>query len=288
MASAVVRSGKAGLRRAVRWTAAGSVLCGLALAGWLYGGVAAEAFRGVRQGLERAVAGVQAAAGALPGLAAPDFILAHPYFAVREVKVLGAERVKGADIVVMSGLGPDTRIWSIDPTEVEARVRQHPWIRSVLIQRELPARLVITIEEWSPAAIVALDKLYYVTGDGVIFKALEEEDSVEFPFVTGLRAAQLALEEPATREKLSQAVTLGQAVERTALDLSEIRFEPGGGLVLYPVSYAVPFRMGWGDWDEKLHRLRWFLREFQEHGARFRAVDLSFRGQVVARPRGEA
>ena len=46
--------------------------------------------------------------------------------------------------------------------------------------------------------------------------------------------------------------------------------------------------MGWGDWDEKLTRMRWFLRKFEGKGARFRAVDLSFRGQVVARPRGRA
>lgn len=270
------RFGKRG-RRWLAMAAAGGLLTALAAVAWLGRGYSADLYRQARSALEVAAETVGEASG---------FFMAHSYFAIQDVKVVGVEKVKGAELVVMSGLGPHTGIWSIDPTEIEERVRQHPWVRSVLIRRELPGRLVIDIEEWSASAIVALDKLYYVAGDGVIFKALDDEDSVDFPFITGLRAARLPLREPGTREKLSQAVALGRKVERASLGLSEIRFEAGGGIVLYPVSYAVPFRMGWGDWDEKLQRMRWFLREFQGKGARFQAVDLSFRGQVVARPRG--
>ncbi len=277
MASPRVRFGR------VRWRWPGlAAVCGLAAvlawAGHEYG---AGFHRHARQTLEAAVERARTAVRRTTGL-----FMAHRYFAIREVKVLGADKVKGADLVVMSGLGPHTRIWSIDPAELEERVRRHPWVKSVLLRRELPARLVIHIEEWSPSAIVALDKLYYVANDGVIFKALDEKDSVDFPFITGLRAAGLPPHEPATRKRLSQVAALGRRVERASLGLSEIRFEPDGGIVVYPVSFAVPFRMGWGDWDEKLHRLGWFVREFRGKGARFRAVDLSFRGQVVAHPRG--
>ncbi len=280
MGSPWVRFGNGGRRRVGLW-AAGTTLCALMLLGWLDGGYTLDFYRQGRQALEKASGVVRTVTHG-----SWDFVLTHPYFAIREVRVLGAEKVKGADIVVVSGLGPHTRIWSIDPGELEERVRRHPWVKSVRIRRELPARLVITIEEWSPGAIVALDKLYYVADNGVIFKALDEEDSVDFPFITGLRSAELPPEEPATREKLSEAVVFGRTVEQTALGLSEIRFQPGGGIVLYPVSYSIPFHMGWGDWDEKLNRLQWFLGEFRGQGARFRAVDLSFRGQVVARPRG--
>ena len=276
-----IRSRKSGVRRA--GMRAAGVLGVLALAGSLYGGYGGELVRQARWATDHVAGVVRAAARGTTG-----FVMTHPYFTVREVRVLGAEKVKGADIVVMSGLGPHTHAWSIDPGELEERVRRHPWVKSVLIRRELPSRLVITIEEWSPAAIVALDKLYYAADDGVIFKAVDEEDSVDFPFITGLRAAGLPPHEPGTREKLSQAVALAGTVERTALGLSEIRFQAAGGIVLYPVSYAVPFHMGWGDWEEKLDRLQWFVRKFQGRAARFGAVDMSFRGQVVARPRGSA
>ena len=276
-----MRSRKSGPRRSVMWAA--GALGVLALLGSVYAGYAGEFLRQARWTAGRVAGAAQAAARGTAG-----FVMTHPYFTVREVRVLGAEKLKGADIVVMSGLGANTQAWSIDPGEMEERVRRHPWVKSVVIRRELPSRLVITIKEWSPAAIVALDKLYYAADNGVIFKAVDEEDSVDFPFITGLRAAGLPPHEPGTREKLSQAVALAGTVERGALGLSEIRFQVGGGIVLYPVSYAVPFHMGWGDWEEKLDRLQWFTRKFQGRAARFRAVDLSFRGQVVARPRGSA
>ena len=116
MVSRLGRFGKAGGRRGAMW-AAGVALCGLLLLGWLYDGYSVEIYRQVRRGLENAAGGVQAAVRKTSA-----FVLTHPYFAIREVKVLGAEKVKGADIVVMSGLGPHTRIWNIDPAEVEERV----------------------------------------------------------------------------------------------------------------------------------------------------------------------
>lgn len=274
--------------RKVRGRAAGGLaaacaaaLLGWFLLGWLYPGAVPEAYGRARTTVEQAAGGVQAAAGGALG-----YLLDHPYFAVREVKVLGVERLKGADVVVMSGLEPHTVIWRIDPEQVEERVRRHPWVKEVKVRRELPARLVFTVEEWTPAGIAAMDQLYYVDEDGVVFKALDEGDSVDFPFVTGLRSAELRPREPGVRKKLSQVLAFARAVERTALDLSEIRFQPGGGIVLYPVSYPVPFHVGWGDWDGKLDRLRWFVREFRGQQARFKAVDVSFRGQVIARPRG--
>lgn len=269
-------------RRRAGLAASAAAACALALAAWLY----PEAFAGVYRQSRVVLEASEAIRGTARDIS--EFVLTHPHFTVREVKVLGAQRVKGEDIVVMSGLGPHTGIWSTDPVELGRKVERHSWVKRALVRRELPARLTITVEEWNPGGIVALDRLYYVADDGVIFKALDEEDSVDLPFVTGLRAAGLAPEAPDTRKKLSQVLELARTVERTGLDLSEIRFRSGGGVVLYPVSYAVPFHMGWGDWDDKLRRLQWFLREFREQGARFQAVDLSFKGQVVARPRKRA
>ena len=279
-----MRSPRVRSRKRLSGRAGMTGMCALLLLGWLfYPGYLADLYRQGRWAAERAAGGIRAAARETS-----SFIPAHPYFAVREVKVLGAEKIKGADIVVMSGLGPNTRIWNIDPVEVEQRIRRHPWVKRVVIRRELPARLVIAIEEWQPGGIVALDKLYYVADDGAVFKALDEEDSVDFPFVTGLRAAGLSPRDPGTRQKLAEALSFGRTVERTTLGLSEIRFRPGGGIVLYPVSYPVPFHVGWGDWGAKLERLQWFVREFPGQGARFETVDVSFKGQVVARPRGRA
>ena len=216
-----------------------------------------------------------------------EYLLTHPYFAVREVKVLGAEKLKGADIVVMSGLGPNTRIWSIDPAVLEERVRQHPWVKRVVVRRELPARLVITIEEWKAGGIVALDQLYYVADNGVIFKAVDEGDSVDYPFITGLRAAALGAAGPGGRGRSwPRPCPSAGRWKRPLWACPRSASAPAGAScsIPYPTrcrstSVGVTGTRSWTAFSGSSGSSR-------GRGARFKAVDVSFKGQVVARPRG--
>jgi cell division protein FtsQ len=216
---------------------------------------------------------------------APDYVLDHPYFAVQEIKVFGTKMADRADIIEEAGLRRGLSIWRIDPRELERKIERGPWIKKALVRREFPARVVVSVEEWKPAGIVALDKLYYVDAEGVVFKTVGPTDPVDLPFITGLRAAGLPLQDRFTQDKLAQVIALAHEVERANLRLSEIRFVPDGEIILYPASVRVPLTMGWGDWSDKLARLKRFLKEWHGQEADFAGVDLSFAGQAVVRLR---
>lgn len=238
----------------------------------------------VRAQGQRLFAGtVRAAAGLAAAL--PGVVLDRPYFAVQEIKVFGAEAADRAEIIAGAGLRRGLSIWRIDPRELERRVGEHPWVKQALVRREFPRRVVVSVEEWRPAAIVALERLYYVDAAGVVFKAVDETDPVDLPLITGLRSAALPLQVRSTRDRLSEVLALAREVESADLRLSEIRFLPNGEIVLYPASARVPFTMGWGDWPQKLLRLKRFLREWDGQEAHFAAVDMSFAGQAVVRRR---
>ena len=239
-----------------------------------------EAYAGVRRSVAEVTRSVERVAG---GIA--SFLLDQPYFAVREIKVFGAEAAEGAEIIASAGLRRGLSIWRIDAQDLEKKIRRHPWIKRVVVRRELPRRVIVDVEEWRAAGIVALERLYYVDPDGVVFKALADKDSVDLTLVTGLRTADLAPHDPTTRSKLSQVLALGREVEQAGVRLSEIRFGPIGDIVLYPAADRVPFAMGWGDWTEKVQRLKRFLRVWDGQEAHFAAVDMRFAGQAVARLR---
>src|SRR5262252_5217561 len=78
------------------------------------------------------------------------FVLENPYFFVREIQVRGGEKVGGAEIVAMAGLRHGMNMWSIDPAAIESKIARHPWVRRVLVRRELPRRVVIEVEERTP------------------------------------------------------------------------------------------------------------------------------------------
>lgn len=238
----------------------------------------------VRAGVRRMVAEVAQNATRMAG-AVSNYLLDQPYFAVQEIKVFGADAADGAEIIARAGLRRGLSIWRIDAQGLEEKIRRHPWIKRVVVRKELPRRVIVDVEEWRPAGIVALESLYYVDADGVVFKAVAETDSVDFPLVTGLRAASLSPHEPSTRGKLSQVLGLGREVEEAGVRLSEIRFSAEGNIVLYPAADRVPFAMGWGNWAEKVLRLKRFLRVWDGQEAHFAGVDMRFEGQAVARLR---
>ena len=214
-----------------------------------------------------------------------DTLLSNSYFSVQEIKVRGGEKVGGSEIVAMAGMSHGMSIWKIHPEIIEKKVGKHPWVKRVLVRRELPRRVVIEVEERETRGIVVLGKLYYADSEGFVFKEVEEGENTDFPLLTGLQQADLTSQAHATRQKIREALKLGDLMARGPLAVSEIHFPPQGGVVLYPMAYPIALRMGWGDWQGKLMRLERVLAMWKGNEARLVALDLSFRDQVVARIR---
>jgi len=216
---------------------------------------------------------------------ARNFVLENPYFFVREIQVRGGENFGGNEIVTMAGLRHGMNMWKVEPAEIESKIARHPWVRRVRVRREFPRRVVIDVEERTPKAIVAMRKLYYVDADGVVFKEVGPGESVNFPLLTGLRPEQLAVANPAIREKIRDAMRLGELMNKDSHSLSEIHFDALDRVVLYTTAYPVALHMGWGDWDDKMKRLDRVLALWKGREERLASLDVSFRDQVVARLR---
>lgn len=214
-----------------------------------------------------------------------DFVLQSPYFAVREIQVRGGEKVSGAEIISMAGLRQGMSIWQVDLVGIEKKIARHPWVRRVLTRRDFPRRIIIEVEERKPKAIVAVRKLYYVDGDGVVFKEVAAGDNVKFPLLTGLRAEEIMAAGPALRRRIRDAMRLAEMMAERSHSLSEIHFEAPDRLVVYTTAHPLALRMGWGEWDAKLERLERLLELWKGHEERLASLDMSFRDQVVARLR---
>ncbi len=222
---------------------------------------------------------------ALTAASLRDFVLASPYFSVREIQVRGAEKVSGDEIIAMAGLRQGMSIWKADLVGIEKKIARNPWVRRVLARRDFPRRIIIDVEERKPKAIVAVRKLYYVDGDGVVFKEVAPGENVKFPLLTGLRAEEIMAASPALRRRIRDAIQLGEMMAQRSHALSEIHFDAPDRLVVYTTGYPLALRMGWGEWDAKLERLERLLELWKGHEERLASLDMSFRDQVVARLR---
>ena len=217
--------------------------------------------------------------------AAKAFVLDSPYFSVREIQVRGGDRVGGGELVAMAGLKHGMNIWKIDPTAIEEKFAKHPWVRRVLVRREFPRSVVIEVEERAPKAIVAMGQLYYVDSDGLVFTEVGAGDKLGLPMITGLRPEQLAAADPALRRRLKEALRLGELMAIDAHKLSEIHFAAPERVVVYTTAYPMALHMGWGDWDDKILRVKRVLSLWRGHEERLASLDVSYRGQAVTRVR---
>ena len=217
----------------------------------------------------------------LQGNGFSDAFFAHPYFSLEEIRVDGGGKVGGNEILELTGLRQGISIWKIDPRAIEERVARHSWVRRVRVRREFPRKIVVRIEEWVPQGIVVVQGLHYVNPEGFIFKEITAQEKVDLPFITGLtQASALSLDSP-DRSRIAEALTLIRLMGRDSV--SEVRFDPFGGVVVYPVSYPVPFHMGWGGWPGKVRRLKRVMAEWNGREHELAALDLNFRDRVVAR-----
>ena len=249
---------------------------------------------GERARLRVAVRWLPAALLAATVLATSPALLAavrhHEYFAVRDVAVHADRRLGPAEIRARAGIEPGTSIWDVDPRAVVARLTAEAWVHAATVERELPGRIVIRVRESRAAAILALREptaLYYLARDGSVIAPVAPRDSHDFPFVTGLTAADLAPGATFGSYALRRALAALRAARRVRRlePVSEVRVDRVRGLTLCLLRPAVPVEVGW---DDVLPRLALLPRVFGLWAGReadMTGVSVRFEDQVIVRTR---
>lgn len=222
------------------------------------------------------------------GVATARWAVAHPYFEVREVDVEGA-RDPGR-ILAWAGITQGTSLWEIDGADAVTRLLAHPRIRAASVHREFPSRLWIRIEERRPIAVWLLAEPLLVDGEGAVFPPLEGELLDDYPYVTGLRGEDLQRRPAWVGERLRQAATVLRLWQRYPRwpEVSEVRPDHGGEIVVYPEKLPLAIRFGREVEEEQFTRLSAVLELWQGRESQLAGVDLSVPGQAVLRLRGRA
>jgi hypothetical protein len=218
----------------------------------------------------------------------------HAYFALREVVVRAPAGVSDQQVRHLAGLEPGTSIWSVDPRAVEERLRAEPWVRSARVRRELPHRILIRLRAERPVAIVSLagpkgaERLYFVGTQGRIFATVGERDPRDFPYLTGLTAADVQRGAALGPRAIRRALGLLRLVARGeggVAAVSEIHVDRVRGLTVHPVAPRVPVELGWGGYQAKLARLAPVLRRWANREGDIASVSLLFPDEVIVRTR---
>jgi cell division protein FtsQ len=84
-------------------------------------------------------------------------VTASDFFDVKGIDVRGAVRTSREDLERLAATGTElTGTWRADLAEIKARIERLPFVKNAAVSRVLPDRILVTIEERVPAAIVRL------------------------------------------------------------------------------------------------------------------------------------
>src|SRR5437867_1297260 len=210
------------------------------------------------------------------------WLLTTQRFAVASIEVRGVSRVAPDQILAVAAIQRGTNIFKLDTMGVIGRVESLPEVRRADVVRELPNRVVISVEERRPFTLVHGGRLHWMDEEGRLLGASPEVVAPPMPVISGLSADELASMRTAPGPKARAAIGVIRAPLRSGngltAEISEIDMSRREGPVLYTVD-GVEVRLGTEDWDERLVRLEGLLAQIATQDVR--TVDPRFRDQAV-------
>lgn len=160
---------------------------------------------------------------AVGGYLAWQRVLISGHFRVNTVEIHGLDRASEAEISrILAGV-KGKQIYDVDPNVVEAALRDHPWIKSALVEKMWPRRMRATITEHIPQATVLLGSLYLVNQHGEVFKRALAFEADGLPTITGIDRSIYLEKKNVAKAKIRHAFDLIKHYRRGQRpDLSEI------------------------------------------------------------------
>jgi cell division protein FtsQ len=209
---------------------------------------------------------------------------------VGEVVVRGNAIVSEKEIVSLAAIPDNQKLFDVDLFAVRARVQKNPFIREVSVNRDVPRRIRIDVEERIPVAAVAVDRLLYLDGEGFLLPHVRSEQIFDIPVLTGdVHGSGMVpgrqLFSPGIREALALLSLAKRFDDALYRRISEVHIGDDGEMILYTSEAGIRVLFGRGEAPAKLAKLDAFWHTYVDHqgASSLEYIDLRFEDQVVVR-----
>jgi cell division protein FtsQ len=226
------------------------------------GELAALAARALRRSTPALIALGVVAAVALAVWIGHHWLTTSPRFAIAAIDVRGCERLDANAVRRATGIATGANVFTLDTAAVERRLEAEPWIASASVERELPDRVIATIEEHVPAALVDLGGLYLVDAAGRPFKraAIGRGEGAGLIAITGLARADYLADEAAAGAAIRSAMAAAREYQRVPARpaVGEAHIDARGGISLITYDSGLAVRLGAAGGEALAQRLAAF------------------------------
>ena len=212
-----------------------------------------------------------------------------PLLTLNEITVEGCQKTSEKDILSMTQLDRQRNMLSIDLATLRSKVEANPWIERAEIRRIFPDRIFIKITERKPVAIILLDHLYYIDGQGVIFTRVPKGHQIDHPILTGLHRDDFKAHPDEAWGLVFKALRLIRLIEgREVLsqkEISEIHMDKAFGISIYTNNGAIEIKLGLDRYEAKWKRLERVWEHLRKRPLKPVYIDCNYEKRVIVKMR---
>ncbi|MGA7159827.1 MAG: FtsQ-type POTRA domain-containing protein [Bacteroidota bacterium] len=213
------------------------------------------------------------------------------HLTVSGIIVEGERILTKEEVVKLAQVSLKTKMYDVDLISIQKNIEQNHFVKNVVVARDAPATIRISIEERTPIALLSIPgraDMLYIDEEGYVLPHVSSQSIFDLPVVSGIDSlADVAVGERTTHADLLAALEALETARRVGGELfrliSEVRIHSGHDMVLYSADTGVPIIFGRGDAAKKMVKLDAFWKKFvAEQGSQdIRYIDIRFDDQVI-------
>lgn len=217
------------------------------------------------------------------------FLITSPQFAINQVVIKGNTVVSNDRLLEKAGPIVGNNIFMLNIAQVTKKLNEHPWIRSVSIDRGLPQKINITVVERVPYARIQMDRMYILDNYGVLLSEAEPEHS-RLPLILGMPAKPVKPGENVVTENIIRGLhtmhNFNQIKTFREDPVNTLSMVGNHRIMLATRDNGTRIFMDMNMLTEGLRNLKIFLGTFEDGAKDVEYIDLSFKGKVVVKHTG--
>ena len=207
-------------------------------------------------------------------------------FAIETVELAGLSRVDSAALERLVGDLHGQNILLAPLDAVEARLEAQPRIASVECRRVLPNRVIYSITEREPVALVYTDRFFEIDAAGMVMAGDSYTGLLDLPTITGVARDDIRpgrrCDDPMVRGALEALRVCRDLGEEFAGNISELRASQTG-ISIRSLRDDCVLLLGDGDYERRLRKFFMLREELARREEPRKLIDLRFDNQVVLR-----
>lgn len=210
------------------------------------------------------------------------------FFLVKNIIVLDNYKISTEEVIAYSNIDSNDNIFKLKASDIEEKIEKNPYIKDVKLERDLPDKIIIDIEERKELASISNMDIYFVIdSEGYILKTVTTPPDTYivkgFEFDSFVEGEKINV----NNEDLNKALELCRLFQVSEIDLKpNIVYNDNNFEMLFKDNIKVKFGDG-EEIEDKFNDFVAIFKDLQKKNIKSGLIDVSSKGYSIYRPFGE-